>query len=186
QVPASEFVPESFGNACTLFNPNASRFGKYTELQFSDRGQLPRAQLCLRCTQRRAQLLHLLLPRRRRDAKEHLQLDKTTYRYLGQHRAPNAPNARPTDDAVLFDQLKDVLKTIGLSKWHIAQTCQIVAAILHLGNLAFTINPSRNEDAAVVRNMYVCEIVADFLGLQGDLEQALSYKTKLVKKELCT
>ena len=23
-----------------LFNPNASRFGKYTELQFSDRGQL--------------------------------------------------------------------------------------------------------------------------------------------------
>ena len=40
QVPASEFVLESFGNARTLFNPNASRFGKYTELQFSDRGRL--------------------------------------------------------------------------------------------------------------------------------------------------
>ncbi|KAH0840289.1 P-loop containing nucleoside triphosphate hydrolase protein [Lanmaoa asiatica] len=29
QVPTAEFVIESFGNARTLFNPNASRFGKY-------------------------------------------------------------------------------------------------------------------------------------------------------------
>ena len=40
QVPAAEFVIETFGNARTLFNPNASRFGKYTELQFTDRGRL--------------------------------------------------------------------------------------------------------------------------------------------------
>ena len=36
QAPASEFVLETFGNACKLFNPNASRFG---ELQFSDWGK---------------------------------------------------------------------------------------------------------------------------------------------------
>jgi chitin synthase len=40
QLPAAGFVLETFGNARTLFNPNASRFGKYTELQFSDHGQL--------------------------------------------------------------------------------------------------------------------------------------------------
>ena len=33
QVPAAKFVIESFGEAWTLFNPNASRFEKYTELQ---------------------------------------------------------------------------------------------------------------------------------------------------------
>ncbi|EDR01692.1 uncharacterized protein LACBIDRAFT_310721 [Laccaria bicolor S238N-H82] len=33
QLPAAEFVLETFGNARTLFNPNASRFRKYTELQ---------------------------------------------------------------------------------------------------------------------------------------------------------
>ncbi|KAL0057598.1 hypothetical protein AAF712_015754, partial [Marasmius tenuissimus] len=38
QVPAADFVFESFGNARVLFNPSASRFGKYTKLQFSDRG----------------------------------------------------------------------------------------------------------------------------------------------------
>jgi chitin synthase len=34
-----------------------------------------------------------------------------------------------------------------LSKRHVAQTCQLVAAILHLGNLEFTIDRHRNEDA---------------------------------------
>ena len=39
----------------------------------------------------------------------------------------------------------------------------------------------------VVRNTDVLEIVADFLGIQpAALDAALSYKTKLVKKELCT
>ena len=40
QVPVAEFVVETFGNTRTLFNPNASRFGKYTELEFTDRGRL--------------------------------------------------------------------------------------------------------------------------------------------------
>ncbi|KAG6369959.1 P-loop containing nucleoside triphosphate hydrolase protein [Boletus reticuloceps] len=40
QVPAAEFVVESFGNARTLFNPNPSRFGKYRELQFTNKGRL--------------------------------------------------------------------------------------------------------------------------------------------------
>ena len=40
QVPAAEFVLETFGNSRTLFNPNASHFGKYTELQFTERGRI--------------------------------------------------------------------------------------------------------------------------------------------------
>ncbi|KAJ7840428.1 glycosyltransferase family 2 protein [Mycena leptocephala] len=199
QVPASEFVLESFGNARTLFNPNASRFGKYTELQFSDRGRLQGIKTLDYYLERNRvagapngernfHIFYYLVAGATPEERQHLHLlDKTTYRYLGQHRAAGAPNARPTDDAMRFDQLKLALKTIGLSKRHVAQTCQLVAAILHLGNLEFTIDRHRNEDAAVVRNTDICELVADFLGVHpGDLEQALSYKTKLVKKELCT
>jgi len=40
QGPAAEFIIETFGNACTLFNPNASCFGKYMELQFTDCSRL--------------------------------------------------------------------------------------------------------------------------------------------------
>ncbi|KAL4067323.1 P-loop containing nucleoside triphosphate hydrolase protein [Scleroderma yunnanense] len=40
QVLAAKFIIKTYRNACTLFNPNASHFGKYTELQFTDCGRL--------------------------------------------------------------------------------------------------------------------------------------------------
>ena len=40
QLPAATFVLDAFGSAVTLANNNASRFGRYTELQFSDAGRL--------------------------------------------------------------------------------------------------------------------------------------------------
>ncbi|KAH0832352.1 P-loop containing nucleoside triphosphate hydrolase protein [Lanmaoa asiatica] len=40
QVPTAEFVIESFGNAHTLFNPNASRFGKYTLDYYLERNRV--------------------------------------------------------------------------------------------------------------------------------------------------
>ena len=200
QVPASEFVLETFGNARTLFNPNASRFGKYTELQFSDRGRLCGVKTLdyylernrvssVPSGERNFHIFYYLIAGASPEERQHLHLlDKTTYRYLGQ-RGATAPrlNGGREDDGHRFDQLKIALKTIGFSKRHVAQTCQLVAAILHLGNLEFIIDRHRNEDAAVVRNTELLEIVSDFLGIHPSaLEAALSYKTKLVKKELCT
>ncbi|KAI6014867.1 P-loop containing nucleoside triphosphate hydrolase protein [Pisolithus microcarpus] len=102
-------------------------------------------------------------------------------------RAGAHPNAIRADDAHQFEQLKVALKTIGLSKRHAIQACQVVTAILHLGNLEFTINHSRDVDAAVMHNVDTLALVAESLGVQPSaLENALSYKTKLVKKELCT
>ncbi|KIK11953.1 hypothetical protein PISMIDRAFT_19101 [Pisolithus microcarpus 441] len=97
------------------------------------------------------------------------------------------PNAVRADDAHRFKQLKVALKTVSLSKRHAVQACQVVAAILHLGNLEFTINHLRDVNAAVMRNINTLALVAESLGVQPSaLENALSYKTKLVKKELCT
>ncbi|TFK68108.1 glycosyltransferase family 2 protein [Pluteus cervinus] len=200
QVPAWEFVLETFGNARTLFNPNASRFGKYTELQFSDRGRLTGIKTLdyylernrvagAPSGERNFHIFYYLVAGASPEERHHLHiLDKTTYRYLGQRNpVTRGGTGRPDDDALRFEQLKVALKTIGLSKRHVAQTCQLIAAILHLGNLEFTIDRSRNEDAAVVRNIDILSIVADFLGItETALESALSYKTKLVKKELCT
>ncbi|RDB15429.1 hypothetical protein Hypma_004170 [Hypsizygus marmoreus] len=49
------------------------------------------------------------------------------------------------------------------------------------------IDRGHNEDAAVVRNLELLETVAEFLGVHSSaLKAAISYKTKFVKKELCT
>ncbi|KAN0109706.1 P-loop containing nucleoside triphosphate hydrolase protein [Russula decolorans] len=90
-------------------------------------------------------------------------------------------------NAQRFKQLKLALKIFGFSKrHHVAQTCQLTAAILHLGNLEF-IDRGCDVDAAIVCNQDVLALVAKYLGVTPSaLETALSYKTILVKKELCT
>ncbi|KAI9438359.1 glycosyltransferase family 2 protein [Lactarius indigo] len=198
QVPAAEFVLESFGNARTLFNANASRFGKYTELQFTERGRLcgiktldyylERNRVAgAPSGERNFHIFYYLFAGASAEERQHMQLiDKTPFRYLGQRGTPSRQNMRD-DDAQRFEQLKAALKNVGFSKRHVAQTCQLIAAILHLGNLEFAIDRGRDVDAAVVRNQDTLALVADFLGVTPSaLETALSYKTKLVKKELCT
>ncbi|KIK18435.1 hypothetical protein PISMIDRAFT_14351, partial [Pisolithus microcarpus 441] len=154
-----------FGNARSLFNLNTSQLGKYTELQFTERESL-------------------LFPSGKRNF--HI------FYYLiagpsPEHSAGARPNAVRADDAHQFEQLKVALKTVGLSKRHAVQACQVVAAILHLGNLKFTIDCSRDVNTTVVHNVNTLALIAESLGIQPSaLENALSYKTKLVKKELCT
>ncbi|KAI9456725.1 P-loop containing nucleoside triphosphate hydrolase protein [Boletus coccyginus] len=163
QVPAAKFVIESFGNARTLFNPNASRFGKYTELQFTDKGPVPSGE-------QNFYIFYYLMAGASPEECHHLHLaDKTQYRYLGKRASTSArSNGIRDDDATRFEQLKLALKSL-------------LVAILHLSNIEFTVDP------AVVRNIDVLGIVAEFLGVQPSaLESTLSYKTKLVKKELCT
>ncbi|KAI0027842.1 glycosyltransferase family 2 protein [Vararia minispora EC-137] len=199
QVPAAEFVLESFGNARTLFNANASRFGKYTELQFSDRGRLcgiktldyylERSRVAgAPSGERNFHIFYYLVAGASMEERQHLHLlDKMTFRYLGNRGLPVARQNVRDDDANRFEQLKLALKNVGFSKRHVAQTCQLVAAILHLGNLEFTVDRGRDVDAAVVRNTDVLDLVAEFLGVvPSALETALSYRTKLIKKELCT
>ncbi|QRW11374.1 Myosin head (motor domain) [Ceratobasidium sp. AG-Ba] len=206
QIPAAEFVLESFGNARTLFNPNASPFGKYTELQFNDRGRVCGVKT-LDCYlernrvagapngERNFHIFYYLTAGAGPEERQHLALtDKTTFRYLGAGQRPLAGmqprpgmSAGSNEDWARFEQFKMAMKHVGMSKRHIAQSCQLVAAILHLGNLEFIRDRARNEDAAVVRNTDVLELTAEFLGLQPSaLEGVLSYRTKLVKKELCT
>ncbi|KAG8798072.1 hypothetical protein FRC16_008063 [Serendipita sp. 398] len=178
-----------------MYNPNASRFGKYTELQFTDRGRLSGVKTLdyyleknrvagFPSGERNFHIFYYLLAGASPEERQHLHLvDKATYRYLGPYRRP----FNRDEDSNRFDQLKVALKAIGFSKRHVAQACQLLAAILHLGNLDFIHDKHRNEDAAVVRNTDILEIVAEFLGVPpADLEATLSYKTKLVKKELCT
>ncbi|QRV84830.1 chitin synthase [Ceratobasidium sp. AG-Ba] len=146
QIPAAEFVLESFGNARTLQPKRVSI------------RQIHRAPV-----QR---------PRPTPTA--------------GMQPRPGM-SAGSNEDWARFEQFKMAMKHVGMSKRHIAQSCQLVAAILHLGNLEFMRDRARNEDAAVVRNTDVLELTAEFLGLQPSaLEGVLSYRTKLVKKELCT
>lgn len=198
-----QFILESFGNAKTIHNANASRFGKYTELQFTDRGRLTGAKTLDYYLERSRvagpspgernfHVFYYLLAGASSEERQHLRLsgDATSYRLLGT-RGGAAGNARggigSTDDGVRFEQLKQAFKLVGLSKRIVAQICQLVATILHIGNLDFVVDHDRNVDAAVVRNWDVLETVAEFLGVSPhDLEGIFNCKTTVIQKDVCT
>jgi chitin synthase len=123
------------------------------------------------------------------EERHHLLLDDNAhYRYLG-NKSPFERRGVETgeEDELRFHQLQSAFKAVGLSKRNVAQICQLVAAILHLGNVEFVYDRGRNEDAAVVKNVEVLQIVADFLGVRTeDLEAVFSYRSKMLKKELVT
>ena len=105
------------------------------------------------------------------------------------------------NDAEGFQHFKTALRKLEFSRNEIAEICQILACILHLGQLEFVKSQSTapaaddsggyshegGEDVTAVRNKEVLAIVAAFLGLSvTDLEMSLGYKTKTIHRERVT
>lgn len=64
------------------------------------------------------------------------------------------------------------LKSISPPKRNVAQTCQLLVAILQLGNLKFIVDRTRNEDTTAVKNTDALEIASEFLGVQPQVLQS--------------
>lgn len=189
-----QFILESFGNAHTLTNDNASRFGNYTELQFNDRGRLDglktieyyfersRVSQPPPTGERNFHVFYYLVAGVTGEEKGHLKLGNVTdYRYL-QCRV----RRQGTDDRQRFDQLKQAFKVVGLSTRLVAQVCQLLATILHIGSLQFMGGGDAHE-GAIVSNYDILATVADFLGVtQEALAELFAFKTVLMRKEVCT
>jgi chitin synthase len=196
-----QYILESFGSARTNQNENASRFGKYTELQFNARGRLAGSKTLayylekVRVSspptgERNFHVFYYLIAGASPEERHHLLLDDhAQYRYLGNRSLFGRRDGSDSteEDELRFHQLQAAFKSVGLSKRNVAQICQLVAAILHLGNIEFVSDKGRNEDAAVVKNVEVLQTVADFLGVRPEaLENVFSYRSKMLKKELVT
>ncbi|KAL2047445.1 hypothetical protein ABVK25_011517 [Lepraria finkii] len=105
------------------------------------------------------------------------------------------------NDAEGFQHFKTALRKLEFPRSDIAEICQILASILHIGQLEFTTSQSTmpaaddsggyshegGETVTTVKNREVLGIVAAFLGLSTqDLETSLGYKTKTIHRERVT
>ncbi|KAG0229955.1 hypothetical protein BGW42_001283 [Actinomortierella wolfii] len=204
QILAANTILEAFGNARTLHNDNASRFGRFTELQFNERGRLlgakmldyflekkrvsmvSSASLSVMAEERNFHIFYQLLQGATPDEKTHLHLNEGPFHYLSSR--ASSRSLPGMDDAVEFTNLKTALKVLGFQKRQVAQIFQVLAAILHLGNLTFMEDTTTHtNDACVVRNIDTLILVSDILGVDPNaLQNTLTYKTKMIKKELCS
>ena len=105
------------------------------------------------------------------------------------------------NDAEGFQHFKTALRKLEFPRSEIAEICQVLATILHIGQLEFTSSQSTTpaadesggysheggETVTTVKNKDVLGMVAAFLGLSTqDLETSLGYKTKTIHRERVT
>ena len=119
------------------------------------------------------------------------------YRYLGH---PSQLKVG-INDAEGFQHFKTALRKLEFPREDIARMCEVLAAILHIGQLEFTTTQSTTpapddsggysheggESVTAVKNKEVLTTIAAFLGVgEKSLEESLGYRTKTLGRERVT
>jgi chitin synthase len=112
-------------------------------------------------------------------------LGSARYRYLGHHSQLRVG----IDEQHKFKQFRQALKALEFTRADIANICQILAAILHIGQLLFRSTGADGTSSAAIEitNTDVLTCIASFLGVRPNvLESTLSYKTVNIRKDRVT
>ncbi|KAL4629512.1 unconventional myosin-Ie-like isoform X1 [Arapaima gigas] len=174
---------EAFGNAKTVRNNNSSRFGKYFEIQFSCGGEpnggkisnflLEKSRVVSQSQEERNfHIYYQLLEGSSKEQKEILGVTTPDYYYyLNQS---GTYTVEDVSDKKGFADTLEAMNVIGLSVDEQDAVLQIVAGILHLGNISF-----REEgNHATVEAEDFLAFPAYLLGItQGGLKEKLTGRT---------
>ncbi|KAI5825421.1 chitin synthase [Schizophyllum commune Tattone D] len=198
QVRAMYTVLDSFGNAKTLMNPNATRHGRYIELHFNERGRISAAKALtygldksrvnrLSQEERSFHIFYQFLMGATTAERDHFNLeDASDYALLassGTYRLPGGPFS---DDGIAMEELRLAMRTLGFKQKHMASIFSLIVTILLLGNLQF-VDGDAPDVPAFITNVDVLETCARLLGVpQEELGQTLTNKTSYVRKEMFT
>ncbi|KAF8589601.1 glycosyltransferase family 2 protein [Ramaria rubella] len=198
QVRSLNQILESFGNAKTPVNPNASRHGRYLELNFTERGRIASAKVLaygleksrlnrLSHEERTYHVFYQFLAGATPDERDALGIeDVSDYALLASSGCYRLPAGPFSDDTVQMDELRSAMRTLGFKPKHNMAIFQLLITILVLGNLQFIDTDSRRgEEPATVSNPMVLDHAAHLLGVPSeDLQHVLTNRSNYVRKEL--
>ncbi|KAL0322620.1 UNVERIFIED_CONTAM: Myosin-7, partial [Sesamum angustifolium] len=145
KVLESNPVLEAFGNAKTVRNNNSSRFGKFVEIQFNNRGRisgaairtylLERSRVCqVSDPERNYHCFYMLCAGPKEDIERYKLGDPRLFHYLNQS---NCYELDGINDGKEYLSTRRAMDVVGISFEEQDSIFRVVAAILHLGNIEF-------------------------------------------------
>ena len=100
-------------------------------------------------------------------------------------KAAEGPNAVNSQDSEDFSVLREHLKTLGIGRRLQSYIFQVIAAILHLGNIQFQADNLKPQEPIQIKNPEALSHACILLGLkETDLQNALTFQSKVINKEL--
>nr|XP_043637798.1 myosin-1-like isoform X1 [Erigeron canadensis] len=184
-------ILEGFGNAKTSRNDNSSRFGKLIEIHFSDIGKIAGASIqtflleksrVVQCTEgeRSYHSFYQLCAGAPPSLREKLNLKSVhEYKYLQQSNCYTIPGV---NDAEQFGTVMEALDIVHVSKEDQENVCGILAAVLWLGNVTFSIVDNENHAEPVIDEALLT--VGKLLGCEAEqLQRAFSTRKMTVSNE---
>ncbi|KAK9362997.1 chitin synthase-domain-containing protein [Lipomyces starkeyi] len=198
RISCALFLFSALSTTKTPTTPVASKAGLLLEYQYGSEAQTIGAKIIsyrldrervarVPTGERNFHIFYYLLAGTTTPERDHLALDPSTrYRYLG----------HPTqlkigiNDHEGFSHFKSALRLLDFTRTEIAELCQVLAAIMHIGQLEFAppgADSDNDENHATVKSRYELEVIAAFLGVRpDDLEASLVYKTQSFRRERVT
>ncbi|XP_072450167.1 unconventional myosin-Vb-like [Chiloscyllium punctatum] len=158
KVLASNPIMEAIGNAKTTRNDNSSRFGKYIEIRFDHRYHimganmrtylLEKSRVVFQAAQERNyHIFYQLCASAQMGEFPQLDLGSAEdYFYLNQG---DNIYIYERDDVADLKRTQNAFSTLGICESHQVEIFQIIASILHLGNINFQSNDRDGENSFV-------------------------------------
>lgn len=193
QILESNPILEAFGNAKTVRNDNSSRFGKYINVYFNDSGAIEGAKIqqylleksrivSLNLGERNYHIFYTMLSGLTKEEKKLWELgDAGDYKYLTGGKVLKCDGR---NEIVEFNNVKGGMKILNFSDLEISDVFQLLAMILHLGNLKYKSTSVNNMESVEISDNVGLSRLATFLGTdKQQLAEALTKKTIFAQSE---
>ncbi|KAF3698619.1 Unconventional myosin-X Unconventional myosin-10 [Channa argus] len=197
-------IMEAFGNAKTVYNNNSSRFGKFVQLHFCQKGNIQGGRIIdLTLTiyfaltgtflttdlleknrvvrqnpgERNYHIFYALLAGTNNQQREAFGLTQPeSYHYL---RQSSSLADKTINDKGTFQDVLNAMRTMQFTEENIGEILRLLAGILHTGNIEFM-----TAGGAQVSSKSALSRTADLLGLNSDqLAEVLTHRSMILRGE---
>lgn len=187
QILEANPILEAFGNAKTVRNDNSSRFGKYIDIHFNENGAIEGAKIeqylleksrivSQNQGERNYHIFYSLLAGLSKEEKKKWDLaEVSTYNYLNGGKTLKCDGRNESNE---FNSIRGAMKVLNFSDIEINDIFQLLAAILHLGNLKYKSTTQNNMEAVEINDSALAIRISNLFGVEKQqLTNALTRKT---------